>query len=395
MATENLNLNEQILRALYVSKESGVPVCFLSNPGFGKTTTIQKYADDNGMNLVILRGSDYEPEDILGFHVNENGEFKRLLPTWYKQLSHEKPNLLFIDEITTASDHTQSPLLSVIFDRKVGDYPLPEDTFIVAAGNYSLNLTDNFNLISPIVNRFMFINLKATNEDIDLFLGLEEKYVPFSSKKVKKINYTDEDKKNTRIALSNLIKDMNVDLNEVDLKDIYMNQEYVMNAPTPRALSYLGRVSDVLIENNLLHPKFTEIIGDGLFGYGTKDFGKNYYKALKQVAPSKSVKKEEFMDVNNLKMEDFIDPASGELKELALKITAKQLERCNENEVKKVITSLLINRNTKAINDEKCRYTEKQLKNWRGIVEKYRPNEPNVFEKLIGKANFDGTLIQD
>jgi hypothetical protein len=395
MAVENLNLNEQILRSLYVAKESGVPVCFLSNPGFGKTTMIQKYAEENGMNLVILRGSDYEPEDILGFNANENGELKRLLPAWYKQLRNDKPNLLFIDELTTASDHTQSPLLSVIFDKKVGDYPLPEDTFIVAAGNYSLNLTDNFNLISPIVNRFMFINLKATNEDIDLFLGLEEKYVPFSAKKIKKITYTDEDKKNTRIALSNLIKDMNINLNETDLKDIYMNQEYVMNAPTPRALHYLGRVSDVLIENNLVHPKFTEIIGDGLFGYGSKDFGKNYYKTLKQVAPSKSIKKEEFLDVANLKMEDFIDPSSGELKELALNITPKQLERCDENEIKKVITSILINRNTKALNNEKCRYTDKQLKNWKQIVLKYRPDETNVYEKLIGKANFDGTLINE
>ena len=179
MSVRNLNLNDQILRSLFISKESGVPICFLSNPGFGKTTMIQRYADEMGMNLVLLRGSDYQPEDILGFPINKDGEFRRLLPTWYKKLSHDKPNLLFIDEITTASDHVQAPLLSIIFERKIEDVPLPEDTFIVAAGNYSLNLTDNFNLLSPIVNRFMFINLKATNNDIDLFLGLDDKYVPF------------------------------------------------------------------------------------------------------------------------------------------------------------------------------------------------------------------------
>lgn len=391
----NLNLNEQIHRSLFISKESGVPVCFLSNPGFGKTTTITKYAEDNDMNLVILRGSDYEPEDILGFIVNENGEFKRLLPTWYKQLRFDKPNLLFIDEITTASDHTQAPLLSVIFDRKVGDFPLPEDTFIVAAGNYSLNLTDNFNLISPIVNRFMFVNLKATNEDIDLFLGLDETYIPFSTKNVVEFEYTEEDSKNTRTAISNLVKDLNINLNEVDIKDIYMNQEFVKNAPTPRSLYYLSKVADVMIKYDLVHPKHTEVIADGLFGYGTEDFGKHFYKMLSGLGKATTVKKTDFMDYQALTEADFLDD-EGELTEIAKTITPEQLERCNTDVLMSTISSMFFNRFTKGLGDDgKCQYDRKSLASWEPIIAKLRPKEGPLFKKIVGEVGFDGKPIEN
>ena len=37
--------------AVFISLESKVPVLFMSNPGFGKTTIMKRFAQNNGMHL--------------------------------------------------------------------------------------------------------------------------------------------------------------------------------------------------------------------------------------------------------------------------------------------------------------------------------------------------------
>lgn len=176
--SKNESINISIFTALKVSEKSKVPVLIMSNPGLGKSTTVSMFAEVRGYKLQLLRGNSTTAEEVLGYDVADQSEesktTKHLRPSWFTNVlnNDEKglPTLLFLDEITTANEFVQSALLHLIFERMVGDEKLPESTLIVSAGNYSQNLSNQMNLLPPLMNRFMIYNIIPTVDDLDTFL---------------------------------------------------------------------------------------------------------------------------------------------------------------------------------------------------------------------------------
>lgn len=181
------SVNVSIFSALKVGeKAKNVPVLLMSNPGMGKTTTVAIFAEHRGYHLQLLKGNSTSETEIIGYDVVPTLEMKEsglapdvkttvhLRPSWFSQiLEKEKqgiPSLLFLDEITTAPEHVQAALLQLVFERKVGDEDLPESTLVVAAGNYIQNLSNQMNLIPPLMNRFLIYNITADDTDLDSFL---------------------------------------------------------------------------------------------------------------------------------------------------------------------------------------------------------------------------------
>ena len=193
MAKKNNNLNLDIFTALKVSEKSGCPLLLLSNPGCGKTSTLYMYCKVRSVtsgqpwDYVLLRGNSTTHEEVMGYDVSPRDvTYEKpmaaihLRPSWFQQVldNHEKgiKTVLFLDEITTANEQVQAALLHLIFERSCGREKLPEDTLIVAAGNYSANLTQGgtMGLLPPVMNRFMIINLLPNHEDLDIFLNKYE-----------------------------------------------------------------------------------------------------------------------------------------------------------------------------------------------------------------------------
>ena len=148
-----------------------VPGLILSHAGFGKTSTIKKFCEYKDYNLITLIPSMYSADDILGLQTVEKGKLLRLTPSWFNDMvdlmKNGKRTLLFIDEITTCDPYIQGPLLDLIFNGNLGGSKLPQNVFIMAAGNYSDDLNNNFKMSAPLVNRFVILNLK--NEDFDIY----------------------------------------------------------------------------------------------------------------------------------------------------------------------------------------------------------------------------------
>lgn len=157
----------------------------ISTPGAGKTTTVELWCKLHDYNLTTLIASNFSADDILGLQSVINGRIERLTPSWFNELSelakNGKRNVLFLDEITATDAYIQAPLFNLVFSKCLCGKNLPENTLIIASGNYSDDLGGNFKMTSPLVNRFMLLNL--TDEDFSLMDILDKDITKMTSKK--------------------------------------------------------------------------------------------------------------------------------------------------------------------------------------------------------------------
>lgn len=191
--SKNDNINISIFTALKVSEISRVPVLIMSNPGLGKSTSVEMFADVRGYHLTLLRGNSTTAEEVMGYDVAsndlENPTTVHLRPSWYTEIlkvaEEGGKSLLFLDEITTANEYTQAALLHLVFERKVGSEKLPENTLIVSAGNYAQNLSNSMQMLPPLMNRFMIFNITPDHTDLDTFLCKYDGAIASSEGKIK------------------------------------------------------------------------------------------------------------------------------------------------------------------------------------------------------------------
>lgn len=203
------NINVKIFCALKISELTGIPALLMSNPGAGKTTSVEMFAKIRGYELVTLRGNSETSETVLGYDCApgltvENADTARsaihLRPSWFEKVleneANGKKSLLFLDEITTAPESVQSSLLHLIQQRFVGPEPLPKSTLVVSAGNFALNLSNSMTVLPPLLNRFFIFNVFPTEKDLSVYLcrhsgaavGKKENYIDQLEKALEELN---------------------------------------------------------------------------------------------------------------------------------------------------------------------------------------------------------------
>lgn len=320
--SKNESINVSIFTALKVSEKSNVPVLIMSNPGLGKSTTVSMFAKVRGYHLQLLRGNSTSETEVLGYDVvDQEAGGKSTVhtrPTWYTEiLEKEKKGihtLLFLDEITTANEYVQAALLHLVFERMVGSEKLPEGTLIVSAGNYAQNLSNQMNMLPPLMNRFMIFNIVPDHTDLDSFLCKYEGAIADSEGKVK--SYMDTlidkmrklDEQEVEIPESQYNKigeyvergikettkflatsgEKAIDFSVKDLQGLYSDADddsKLCGFVTFRTLNYLRDVTMAVFKcfgkAGITSDNYRNMI-DGLCGYGisrdpkTKDVKKNY-----------------------------------------------------------------------------------------------------------------------
>jgi hypothetical protein len=112
------------------------PTLFQGGVGLGKSSSLEALAGALKRRLVALYGATHLPEDFSGYPTPDHeAGVVRMLPTDLWEQTKDGMALVCIDEVTNVPSATQAGLLSVLTERRVGGYRMPESTLMVGAMN--------------------------------------------------------------------------------------------------------------------------------------------------------------------------------------------------------------------------------------------------------------------
>lgn len=134
------------------------PVFIWGAPGIGKSALVEQFAKDIGLPCVSLLGSQLAPEDIIGIP-QIKGDTSEFLPP--KMIARKEPYVLFLDELNACSQEVQKAFYSLIHERRIGEYHLPEGSIVVGAGNRAQDSAIVKTMSSALINRMFHVQMKA------------------------------------------------------------------------------------------------------------------------------------------------------------------------------------------------------------------------------------------
>jgi hypothetical protein len=114
------------------------------------------------LNLLDLRVTLLDPVDLRGLPKLSKDSAVWCAPAF---LPRTGSGVLFLDELAQAPPLVQAACLQLTLDRKLGEYELPAGWSVVAASNRAEDRAGTHRIISPLLNRFVHLDLDVSNED--------------------------------------------------------------------------------------------------------------------------------------------------------------------------------------------------------------------------------------
>ena len=152
------NVKPIILRALKVNR----PIFIWGAPGIGKSELVQGIVDQGELGnalMIDMRLALLEPTDLRGYPFR-NPETNTMewsppsdLPS--QDLADSYDNVvLFLDELNSAPPSVQAAAYQLVLNRRIGQYILPDNVRIIAAGNRETDRGVTYRMPAPLANRF-------------------------------------------------------------------------------------------------------------------------------------------------------------------------------------------------------------------------------------------------
>ena len=146
------------------------PIFLWGPPGIGKSDIVHQIADTINAHVIDIRLSLWEPTDIKGIPYFDSNANKMVwgapaeLPDTEMASQHEAI-VLFLDEMNSAAPAVQAAAYQLILNRKVGQYHLPDNVYIVAAGNREADKGVTYRMPAPLANRFVHLEMRVDFDD--------------------------------------------------------------------------------------------------------------------------------------------------------------------------------------------------------------------------------------
>jgi hypothetical protein len=136
----------------------------LSAPGIGKSDIVHQAAASAGLECRSLLGTQIAPEDVSGIPriVGERSVFcppRVLLP------EDGKAFCLFLDELPAATADIQKAFYALLLERRIGEFELPAGSWVVAAGNRTVDRALVRSMSSALVNRVLILHVEANHKE--------------------------------------------------------------------------------------------------------------------------------------------------------------------------------------------------------------------------------------
>lgn len=138
------------------------PVFIWGPPGIGKSALVQQFAESVGLPCVSLLGSQLAPEDLIGVPQIVDGTSRFCPP---RMIARAEPYCLFLDELNACSHEVQKAFYSLIHERRLAEYRLPEGSVVIGAGNRAQDSAIVKPMSSALLNRMVHVQLKVSHRE--------------------------------------------------------------------------------------------------------------------------------------------------------------------------------------------------------------------------------------
>ena len=149
------------------------PVFLWGPPGIGKSELVQEIGDSGALgntHVIDMRLALFEPTDLRGYPVPnvETGVMQWLPPADLpsEELAAQYDTVIvFLDEMNSAAPSVQAAGYQLILNRRIGQYKLPDNVVLIAAGNRETDKGVTYRMPKPLENRFVHFELRVDFQD--------------------------------------------------------------------------------------------------------------------------------------------------------------------------------------------------------------------------------------
>jgi hypothetical protein len=138
------------------------PVFIWGAPGIGKSSLVELFAHQHGLECVSLLGSQLAPEDLIGVPQILDGKSRFCPPD---MIAREAPYVLFLDELNASAPEVQKAFYSLIHERRLANYYLPRGSMVIGAGNRAQDRAITRPMASALMNRMLHVELRVSVVD--------------------------------------------------------------------------------------------------------------------------------------------------------------------------------------------------------------------------------------
>ena len=155
----------QLPHALALCYQTKRPAFLWGPPGIYKSQIMAQFAEANGYELRDVRATLIDPTDLKGFPVVAKDQMSWVPPDFLPKSNSKTKGILFLDELNQALPAVQAACYSLVLDRRIGNYIVPDGWLVVAAGNRASDRSGVYSMPAALSNRFLHLNCEVDNNE--------------------------------------------------------------------------------------------------------------------------------------------------------------------------------------------------------------------------------------